>query len=367
MEVTLQMAEQPIPARRKALGRCELTRAAHPGLVLHRYLEHAGSPEARQDLLKVAIASCHRAQRPYAAALKRFEESLPDAVKRPVMVDGRLITGLGSASVLEAGIALHHTYGVPVIRGTSLKGLASHYCTEVWGLRDQEFRAQVDCTREDGSRRMRPGLYHDVLFGTTRGAGHAVFHDAWIDPASLADTLQADVITVHHPEYYKGGSQAAPTDFDDPNPVSFLSVRGTFHLYVSWDTGGPETEKWKRLAMTLLLEALEHWGVGGKTNSGYGRMLPVRLTPVAAPHPPKEASDLRPGERVRARRVEDPRPKPGRDRLWFEEVNGRGSGTISAGPPPSTPEMGAEVELVVKSVADSVNFKWPDDRSAKRN
>jgi CRISPR-associated protein Cmr6 len=65
---------------------------------------------------------------------------------------------------------------------------------------------------------------------------------------------------------------AAPTDFDDPNPVTFLSVAGDFRVVVACDAGNEAGDRWAARALQLVTEALAHWGVGGKTSAGYGRM-----------------------------------------------------------------------------------------------
>jgi len=193
-------------------------------------------------------------------------------------VRGRLVIGLGTESVLETGLTLHHTYGTPVIPGTALKGLASHYCDQVWGQADakSEFGREIEVL-EDGKKRKRCGKYYEILFGTTEDAGHIIFHDAWILPECVSgDTrgLVLDVMTPHHADYYMAQPEsAAPTDFDDPNPVTFLSVAGDFRVAVACDATGEAGKKWAERAMQLVTEALEHWGIGGKTNSGYGRMV----------------------------------------------------------------------------------------------
>jgi CRISPR-associated protein Cmr6 len=178
---------------------------------------------------------------------------------------GRMIIGLGGENVLETGLTLHHTYGTPIIPGTALKGLASHYCDQVWGTREKD---KVSDRWQKGELN---GDYHKTLFGTTEDSGHITFHDAWITPETLAKSLQPDVMTPHHRDYYSG--KAAPTDFDDPKPVTFLSVVGTFNVVVSCDVIGAEGQKWAKLAFDLLTEALEEWGIGGKTNAGYGRLV----------------------------------------------------------------------------------------------
>lgn len=43
------------------------------------------------------------------------------------VADSRLLVGLGNAHVKETHLNLHHTYGVPYIPGSSLKGICRHY------------------------------------------------------------------------------------------------------------------------------------------------------------------------------------------------------------------------------------------------
>jgi CRISPR-associated protein Cmr6 len=49
-------------------------------------------------------------------------------------------------------------------------------------------------------------------------------------------------------------------------------VKGKFHVAVTCDGEPAEAVKWAKLTLQLLKQALEEWGVGGKTNSGYGRL-----------------------------------------------------------------------------------------------
>jgi CRISPR-associated protein Cmr6 len=169
---------------------------------------------------------------------------------------GRMIIGFGMSNVLETGLTLNPVYGTPLVPGSALKGLAAHYCSEVWGKSDKNFKKTV-------------GEHHRFMFGNTEDAGFIVFNDAWITPSSLSGSLVRDVITPHHNAYYMSpqGGRSAPTDFDSPVPVAFLSVKGEFEIRVNFDSG---SEAWGDLAMELLKQALENWGVGGKTNSGYG-------------------------------------------------------------------------------------------------
>jgi CRISPR-associated protein Cmr6 len=290
---------------RAALSDANILTASNAGLILSRYLsipvEDKRHPEERKKLFGAAVLACGKAASTiYRDAFERRKRQLDlmtgEMKQMTCHVQSRLIVGLGSESVLETGITLHHIYGVPIIPGSALKGLTSHFCHAVWGEKDQEFKAFFECGKDkDGKPVLRQGNYHRVLFGGNENsseeddtAGSIIFHDAWICPDSLPqkmnteidfsghqDGLVLDIMTPHHTEYY-GGENVAPSDFDDPIPISFLSVTGGFHFAVSCRKTrlviSGEEAKWAQLATKFLTQALEHWGVGGKTSSGYGRM-----------------------------------------------------------------------------------------------
>lgn len=261
--------------------------AHHPGLLLQRFLVDHESPEERRVLLDAAMNACRgeTLRSLYRAAFARWNDSFADdesCQTTRLTTQGRLIVGLGIQTVLETGLQLHHTYGVPNIPGSALKGLASHHCDEVWGQRwNQEcaeenrlFRRSDDEDEAGGEADARS--YHDRLFGTLERSGVIHVHDAWLTPDSLdAGALRLDVMTPHHPKWQTG--DAPPTDFDSPVPVSFLSVSGTFELRLSWcgprGTPRDRAAEWTALAMTLLTEALADRGIGGKTTSGHGRLV----------------------------------------------------------------------------------------------
>ncbi len=269
--------EAGTPACRTALVN-RLGKVAHAGLLLASYLKIADDKkgEAKLNLLKEAILASHNSGGIYAKAFARWKQHTPECEERNLTVRGRLVIGLGTESVLETGLSLHHTYGTPIIPGTGLKGLASHYCDQVWGSGEQEFRRKIEFV-EGGKKKTRCGKYYETLFGTTEDAGHILFHDAWILPESLIGPtrgLVLDVMTPHHGDYYMTPPELAPapTDFDDPNPVTFLSVAGDFRVVVGCDAADAAGKEWLKLGMRLVTDALAHWGVGGKTNSGYGRL-----------------------------------------------------------------------------------------------
>ncbi len=214
-------------------------RRAHPGLLLDRYLD-LDKPEWR------SVAGRRLDDPAYRLAYRRWETHWtqnPPAGRLCIKgkIKGRLAIGLGAKGVLEIGLRLHHSYGTPLIPGSSIKGVL---CPN-----PEEDPALCEATR--------------FLFGSQDQMGYADFQDAWWVPEAQSP-LALDVITAHHPNYY--GGTAAPSDCDSPNPVQFLSVRGTF-LFVAEAPDQP----WRDYLEALLQKTLEERGIGAKTAAGYGR------------------------------------------------------------------------------------------------
>lgn len=285
---------------------------AHPGLILQRYLveqknDTNSSTNERDELFTRILKAQNNAQEVYRMAYKRWEKSF---AKETISVSGsyfstlgRLVCGLGSDSPIETGITLHHTYGMPFIPGSSLKGIASSYCKEYLGKEDPRFG--------------KDGEYFNIIFGSNESAGHIIFHDAWLKPGS--GFLEKDIMTPHHEDYYtqKGKKDAAPTDFDSPVPVPFLSVSAntTFLVIVSCYDSSENGKKWTDLALEILEKALLELCVGGKTRSGYGQM--EKGAGWNPPQPPKHDPYTK-GEIIEVTRIKDNGRK---ERMEFEADN----------------------------------------------
>ncbi len=341
-------------------------RGQHAGLLLQRYLcENAtgdgGNPKEKRSLLDAAINAAvnEEVRALYRIAFDRWSASLPtDPAPVDLATTGRLIVGLGSENVLETGIRLHHNYGMPIIPGSALKGLAAHYCDQVWGPTEKKFK-QPTKVEDEAYRKFLAGKdpkpednLHRLLFGNTDDSGCIVFHDAWLTPDS-PKPLVLDVMTPHHPKWLDGS--VPPTDFDSPTPVPFLSVTGAFHVAVSWH--GPASDKaknWTERALSLLCDALKDWGVGGKTTSDYGRLT---LPPTPPPPPPPKKRDS--GQKAKVKIIA-PRQKVGFDVQDVEP--GRNPGPLTVGsPPPGTDTNLESIVNVLVHVDDErkPQYKWP--------
>ncbi|MBA4192329.1 MAG: type III-B CRISPR module RAMP protein Cmr6 [Planctomycetaceae bacterium] len=336
-------------------------RGQHPGLLLQRWLAVQPPPPGdtspgarqqkeaaiadRQALFEAAreAADDTSVQAVYKLAFERWEREFPHAPDADVpqrfdglATEGRMVIGLGAENVLETGLRLHHTYGLPVIPGSALKGLANHYCDHVWGQKHLG-----EAAPNDNKSFRRDEAYHNLLFGFSRDAkadaGAIVFHDAWITPDSVQGCLCQDVMTPHHPKWQN--NEAAPTDFDSPVPVSFLSVTGRFRVGVSWagPAAHPQAKNWTELTFNLLKESLKEWGIGGKTSSGYGRLV------VPPPPPPPPAPKLYDKATVT---VLERRDVSGKATFKVQEVGRPKPGWLQYGTPPATlPNIGDTIQV----------------------
>lgn len=299
---------------------------SHAGLAYSRWApppvmlkEGAEQGAEERNLWLDRVARC-REPKDYAKAYWRWEASLsgPDTVCFKVEALERVLVGHGNPSPVEVGLTLHHTWGVPVLPGSALKGLTAGYVEAVYGPdpgREERERELFRGVEWEGSRMVRgPGTVYRRLFGApdvTGPGGHegasqgeVVFHDALWVPAQGKPMLARDVLTVHQRGYYASGGETWPGDFDDPNPVAFLTVAPGACFLVALSVA-PEVRGGRELlarAARYLKEALGDWGVGGKTAAGYGRFksagLPEHSPRQRAPeveHAPRMERRQKPG------------------------------------------------------------------------
>ncbi|KIQ53957.1 type III-B CRISPR module RAMP protein Cmr6 [Meiothermus taiwanensis] len=291
----------------------------HAGLALYRYLkQHDASKQAARALLDSIAA--RPIAKVYKNAFERWKAALSNALFLEATALTPLAIGLGNASPIENGLAIHHTYGVPYLPGSALKGLALRAFFEFHGLGADQRKALME------GKSTRPGAevpeeikeQKRVLFGDITSAAHLVYWDGWLDPSST-EPFQKDVITVHHQGYY-GSGEVWPTDFDDPNPVGFLSVKPGTKFCLALSSPSSHAEGWVFAAAEILKWGLEHLGLGGKTNAGYG-YFEVKLPPR-----PKSEADL--GEELYQSykaRIEKIKPANERGELDFflQELRGK--------------------------------------------
>lgn len=354
---------------RNVLDNLEKRQCQNPALLLQQ--QYAGEvnggdngkkPAAVADLLKAVEAA---GKDPglvalYTGAFARWKEDFSgeNCCVLELVTSGYLRIGAGSDNALEFSLRLHPLYGVPIIPGSAVKGLAAHYCHEMWGDGEAKFR--------------RDGEFYKLIFGTTDDGGAVHFHDAWITPNSLdAGALVRDIMTPHHPNWQVEGVEGtAPTDFDSPIPVPCLSVSGGFRFVVSWSgaaagpADGADEKKWLALVGELIKEAVSDWGIGGKTSSGYGRMAEgggARAMVAGGIERPAGAPVASAGKRPGGTPVQVKflGPREGGKKGFRAQEDGKPEGSLSVDEPPGPlPEIGSMFTAYIKDDAKPPQYFW---------
>ena len=261
---------------------------AHAGLLMQRGLAHWEENEKsiKADLVN-KIASVTPSEL-YLLAFNRWldathEEGNNTFASVAARLDGRLFTGLSLGGTLETGATTHHTYGMPLLAGSSIKGAVRSYTEHLFAERNEDGMLQFE--QSDNTNKIiiqeQKRQILDVLFGTdsdddddSQGdAGYLIWHDAWWIPMVndqgsllIGDKYKpfvGDIVTVHHPKYYSRELNAA-LDMENPVPNQQIAIQGAFYFVIEGDP------KWVHFARELLKDTIENVGLGSKGSSGYG-------------------------------------------------------------------------------------------------
>ncbi len=244
---------------------------------------------------------------------RTLTNGLSDFTLKP---DWRLAIGLGSGSVFETSMSLHHIYGFPYIPASAVKGaLRSYLITSIFektapetekefSLLNAEYRAYQDidfckifgCPAKYGKiefdennqpKKNEKGDYikkqKDVALKNSKGEGQEhigsiVFLDAY-PTESPTGKIKADIMNPHYPKYYNG--DLPPADWQNPVPIIFLTVENLpFQFIIGLCKGvdnfnveiGEYKGKVVEQVALVLKHALQNHGIGAKTAVGYGYM-----------------------------------------------------------------------------------------------
>jgi CRISPR-associated protein Cmr6 len=202
----------------------------------------------------------------------------------------RLVVGLGEPTPGETGLSLHSTYGVPILPGSALKGLArscarqwfpadyADYAVAAFGAEpgDNKQPAPGDAGTGGGPAQRGEGTDESSGSGVPRD-GRVMFLDALPDLGPGAGPgVSVDVMNPHTPAYYGDGGASPPAEYAQPVPVAFYTVTPavafTVHLVGrGHDPDLPELALADdEILLAWLTTALTEAGLGAKTNSGYG-------------------------------------------------------------------------------------------------
>lgn len=209
------------------------------GTALLRWAAESGLGQDR-----TLVAAVHERRTRAVRAWSARQRPRPVAWRRVlVSPEWRLATGLGEGgNPHEIGIALHGTYGWPVIRGSTIKGAARAWAEE----QNADGVDRVCGPRAAQGARAKTGTVH--------------FLDAL--PAGEPVTVVRDVVTPHNTEYHDGH---IPGEWQNPVPNPFLAIEdGTFAV----DLLGPDEDV--ELAEAWCRGACDDLGIGARTAAGYG-------------------------------------------------------------------------------------------------
>jgi CRISPR type III-B/RAMP module RAMP protein Cmr6 len=240
--------------------------------------------------------------------------------------DWRLAIGLGTGSIFETSMSLHHVHGFPYIPASGIKGIVRSYLvTTIFGtegippreedfpLINAEFRALTkskdfcklfgcpadiqavtfngnnpvfkkdkngkDTKDYEKEKATGVALKNDKGKGE-ENQGSIIFFDAY-PISSPKDKIKADIMNPHYPDYYNDKDSKAPTDYQNPIPILFLTVEDlSFQFIVGLKKGkddfnieiGQYKGKVLEQVALMLKDALKEHGIGAKTAVGYGYM-----------------------------------------------------------------------------------------------
>ena len=185
----------------------------------------------------------------------QIKKSLFKTDELKLKINDKLIIGLGYPSVYETSITLHHIYGVPYIPGSAIKGSFRSYIIETYFDKNEE-------------KALKEKWFVNI-FGNQEKQGKVIFFDAFSNDVEI----QKDIMNSHYPDYYDGNEH--PTDDQNPRPINFLAVTGTFKFMFGVKKDFKiEINKNRCPVLKFIKENLEkslkEFGIGAKTAVGYG-------------------------------------------------------------------------------------------------
>lgn len=176
------------------------------------------------------------------------------------------IDGADKNGEIKLGFSFDYVLGLPYIPGSSVKG-ALRSCFEKY---NSDIAAMLSCKAEDVKK-----LEEDI-FGKNddKSPGNDVFLDAFpVVPDPQDHVLGTDFITSHRsplgPEY---------DGLTNPNPIRMLKVLpGVKFLFrfLLKDTVVEDVSLKASVKLELFKKLFMQYGVGAKTNVGYGRLEPT--------------------------------------------------------------------------------------------
>lgn len=191
-------------------------------------------------------------------------------VPQSLTTDWRFVSGLGMSHPFETGFVFDHTYGVPYLPGSSVKGAARSWAKMQWPVPEIE----AIFGPEDHHKKDAEG---QAVFSPAQGG--AIFFDAY---SEKWPKLDLDIINVHYKDYYEGKTKTPPADWLSPEPIYFLAlakgqslkfvvaVKPDVSQKILKNAGVTTPNCLANKALKAVIGAAKELGMGGKTAVGYG-------------------------------------------------------------------------------------------------
>lgn len=184
-----------------------------------------------------------------------------------------LVTGVGInhnvrcrdlTGEFKLGMHFDYTYGYPVIYGSSVKGVLKSYFKEIYEIKNGE---DVDALIED---------IFDGISYTTKKPKPIYERDVFFDAIVVASNekgniLESDALAPH-------GGDTHNNPFAEPVPIPFIKIASGVKLLFRFKlvaTGKDVMSADKKLK--LFEDILTTYGIGAKTNVGYGQLKLLKL------------------------------------------------------------------------------------------
>ncbi|WP_338152156.1 type III-B CRISPR module RAMP protein Cmr6 [Clostridium botulinum] len=189
------------------------------------------------------------------------DKELYENIDFNVKLSDKFVVGLGEHSVFETDIKLHHTYGVPYIPASAVKGCFRSYIIQRY------FKSKEKKAKEDKNFiEIFGGEYKDKTY-----IGNIIFIDLF--PKSSFE-IKKDVMTPHYQNGY--------TDDGNITPIEFLTVQNTYFRFVlrinnkcllkdkNSQIKLQEGQDVQNFIIQELVDMIITHGIGAKTSVGYG-------------------------------------------------------------------------------------------------
>lgn len=177
----------------------------------------------------------------------------------------KLIVGLGGHSVFETDIKVHHTYGVPYIPGSAVKGCLRNYIISEYFDSNEK-----DAEKDFNFIRIFGGEYKKQAY-----KGNVIFLDAF-PVCNNQDKINVvkDIMTPHY-DYannnYRDDATITPISFLVVKNLKFrFPIKFRINTHINEENDKTNLKYTREFLEEKLIEMLENHGIGAKTSVGYG-------------------------------------------------------------------------------------------------